>query len=224
LSQVLIPMASGSQKSPTERTRHPVAAIRELTIHLAAARRRHAASGHSLTTCKCRKEKGTGTFIVRPHPSSWADHEGGTSPPAPVGLPSPVLRRYSRTEYSVYAPAQLLQFANRHRLIDPLQPISRPWRRAGSEISGAFLLLPHFGARPLPSPRALHQSGSDRIAFNVTQHCQQMPILFNRKRLEPALPNVTAAVMMLMIAPHMGIEHPVHPTTQITVPAGHTAR
>src|SRR5260370_40278843 len=42
-----------------------------------------------------------------------------------------------------------------------------------------------------------------------------MLVLLNRERLESALPDVAAAVMMLLRAAHMGIEHPMHPAAQV---------
>jgi len=40
-------------------------------------------------------------------------------------------------------------------------------------------------------------------------------VFFDGERLETALPDVAATVMMLVVTAHMGIEHPVHPAAQI---------
>jgi len=42
-------------------------------------------------------------------------------------------------------------------------------------------------------------------------------VFFDGERLETALPDVTAGVIMLVVTAHMGIEHPVHPAAQIPV-------
>src|SRR6266851_3020504 len=47
-----------------------------------------------------------------------------------------------------------------------------------------------------------------------------MLVLLDRERLEAALPDVAAAVMMLVIAAHMGIEHPMHPAAQVAILLG----
>ena len=44
-----------------------------------------------------------------------------------------------------------------------------------------------------------------------------MLVFFDGERLETALPDVAAAVIMLVVTAHMGIEHPVHPAAQIPV-------
>ena len=42
-----------------------------------------------------------------------------------------------------------------------------------------------------------------------------MLVFFDGERLETALPDVAAGVIMLVVTAHMGIEHPVHPAAQI---------
>ena len=44
-----------------------------------------------------------------------------------------------------------------------------------------------------------------------------MLVFFDGERLETALPDVAAGVIMLVVTAHMGIEHPVHPAAQIPV-------
>ena len=40
---------------------------------------------------------------------------------------------------------------------------------------------------------------------------------FNRKGFEPALPDVTAAVVVTMVSPHVRGQEPLHPTTEIAI-------
>ena len=44
-----------------------------------------------------------------------------------------------------------------------------------------------------------------------------MLVFFDGERLETALPDVAAGVIMLVVTANMGIEHPVHPAAQIPV-------
>src|SRR5260370_28217998 len=47
-----------------------------------------------------------------------------------------------------------------------------------------------------------------------------MLVLLNRERLETALPDVAAAVMMLVITAHMSIQDPMHPAAQVAILLG----
>jgi len=47
-----------------------------------------------------------------------------------------------------------------------------------------------------------------------------MLVLLNRERLESALPDVAAAVMMLVITAHMSIQDPMHPAAQVAILLG----
>ncbi len=85
------------------------------------------------------------------------------------------------------AHSKLVEFGFRHRLIHVIDP-----GRASSH--GAFVPigrslqrpLPADHARPGPIFRPLHQAGPQRISFDVTQHRQQMLVVFDRKCLESA--------------------------------------
>jgi hypothetical protein len=48
-------------------------------------------------------------------------------------------------------------------------------------------------ARPGPVFGALHQAGPQRVAFDVTQHGQEVIVLRDRERLEAILINMAAA-------------------------------
>jgi hypothetical protein len=65
--------------------------------------------------------------------------------------------------------------------------------------------------------RAFYQVGAHRISLHVTEHRQEMVVLLNRERLETALPDVAAAVIMLVVTAYMGIKQPMHPPAQVTI-------
>jgi hypothetical protein len=59
----------------------------------------------------------------------------------------------------------------------------------------------------------LDQAGAERIPFDVPEHRQEMGILRNGKRLETALPDMTATVVAFATAADVGRDEPVHPIT-----------
>src|SRR5262245_32246254 len=63
----------------------------------------------------------------------------------------------------------------------------------------------------------LHQVCTQRVPLNVSQYCQQVMIVFDRKRFESPLPNVPAATVVLVGAPHMRCQQPLHPYSQIAI-------
>jgi len=75
------------------------------------------------------------------------------------------------------------------RRINPSHPIWRQRRRPCGQHRPAIRVLaqPLLEAAPRPVLRTIHQSCSQRIAFNVTVHRQQVLVGFDHERLEPAL-------------------------------------
>ena len=61
------------------------------------------------------------------------------------------------------------------------------------------------------------QLGPDRVALDIAQHRQQVLVLLDREGLEPALPDVAAAVVVLVVTAHVGVLQPVHPAAEIAV-------
>jgi hypothetical protein len=72
-------------------------------------------------------------------------------------------------------------------------------------------------AGPGPLLGSLHQTGPQRIPLDVPQNHQKVFVLLDQKGLEPALPDVSAGMVMPLLAPDMGCQEPVHPAAQVPV-------
>jgi hypothetical protein len=57
-----------------------------------------------------------------------------------------------------------------------------------------------------------------RVSFHVSHHRQQVAILLNWKRLEPALPDATAGSVPEVVPKGVGRQKPLHPTADVTSP------
>lgn len=104
-----------------------------------------------------------------------------------------------------------------HWPIHPQKP--RFWSR---HRSGVYTRSLHWGtplprARPTPVFGSCSQLGSDWILFDVPQHCQQMHVMFNWKRFEPALPHMPTGIMPPMVATNMRGQQPAHPRAQVAI-------
>jgi hypothetical protein len=141
-------MASGSQKSPTERTRHPVAAVRELTIHLAVARRRHAAFGHSLTTC------GHRALQFTPHPESTARSTRNKTAVRDRASCAPYYGRGRLlARWLCLHDRNWLRIFDRYQLgpIKKREPVAVAWTEPPQGVFSSFSSSAHF-QKPSPSP------------------------------------------------------------------------
>ncbi len=56
-----------------------------------------------------------------------------------------------------------------------------------------------------------------RVPLNIAYHRHQMPILPDRERLEPALPDMPGVSVILEVTTHVCGQQPVHPSRKITV-------
>jgi hypothetical protein len=73
-----------------------------------------------------------------------------------------------------------LQFGVSHWLVDPFQPLARPRHGASRQIARPHLVfLPIMSTGPTQTFRAPHQVGTQRITFDVTQHRQEVLVLFS---------------------------------------------
>src|SRR6266404_8015667 len=82
------------------------------------------------------------------------------------------------------------------------------------------LFLPVASTRPSPLFRPFGQLGPHWVAFDIAQHGEQVLVLLNGKSLESSLPDVSASMIMLVIATHVRIENPVHPAAQVPIVNG----
>ena len=48
--------------------------------------------------------------------------------------------------------------------------------------------------------RPVDQPGADGVALDVSEYLEEMQIVLDRERLEPALPDVSGALIVLVIA------------------------
>ena len=71
--------------------------------------------------------------------------------------------------------------------------------------------------RPRPVLGAFHQPGTQRIAFDVTQHGQEVVVLLDGEGAKASLVDMAAAVVVLMVAADMSGEQPHHVVTQVSV-------
>src|SRR5437868_3765840 len=90
--------------------------------------------------------------------------------------------------------AQPVHLGFRLRLIDMFEPIHRPRYRAG--IQGWFASPPCGDTRPWPQVGTVDQAGPERVAFDVTQHGQEMLVFLDREAAKTALPHVTARMVV----------------------------
>src|SRR5262245_28944110 len=68
-------------------------------------------------------------------------------------------------------------------------------RPSGRQIARARSIpLPVASARPVPLLCPFHQFGTYRVPFPITQHGEQVCVLFDGKSLEASLPDVAAAM------------------------------
>jgi hypothetical protein len=113
---------------------------------------------------------------------------------------------------AIGATTECLKFHGREGRVHMLQPTAGAWHRSlgqpGWTINGG---LPH------PTIRRANQFAPYRVAFDIPQHGQQVIILFDRKRLEPPLPEVSTGFVMLVIPSHMGVLYPVHPRAEVAI-------
>ncbi len=64
---------------------------------------------------------------------------------------------------------------------------------------------------PVDQPR------TDGIALYVSEHFEEMQIVLNREGLEAALPDMSAALIVLVITPHVTGHQPLHPAAEVAV-------
>ena len=78
------------------------------------------------------------------------------------------------------------------------------------------------GARPLPILRMSNELCSQRVPLDVAHRRQQVHVLLDRKRLEPALPHVAArlSATLTMISPDVRRQQPLHVAAEIAIVAG----
>src|SRR5271157_3594553 len=92
----------------------------------------------------------------------------------------------------------------KHRRINRLHPAVTPWRGAGIQVDqGRSTGRRTVKAGPWPMLGSLDQSRTQRIPLDVPQHHSEVVILLDGKGLEPALPDVSAGMVMPLVAPDM---------------------
>jgi len=77
--------------------------------------------------------------------------------------------------------------------------------------------FPMLKARPRPFFCTLNQPSSQWISFDVPQDRKHMIILLNGKSFKTPLPDVTASLVVLVVAPYMRRQQPLHPSAEIAV-------
>ena len=92
----------------------------------------------------------------------------------------------------------------KHGRIDRLHPAVTPWRGPGIQADqGRNAGRRTVKTRPWPILGSLDQSRTKRIPFDVPQYHSEVSILLDGKGLEPALPDVSAGMVMPLVAPDM---------------------
>ncbi len=118
---------------------------------------------------------------------------------------------------SLHAAAQTFQFGFGLWLVNDLQPILVSWYGAWMQERQLGRDQPPRQARPGPILGTLHQVGSQRVSFDVTQDREEVLILLNRERLESSLPYVAARMIVLVVTPHVRGHEPLHPLAQLAI-------
>jgi hypothetical protein len=119
---------------------------------------------------------------------------------------------------TIHASAHRFEFSRRQRLIDPVEPRVGPRHRSGHKITRPIVRrVPQSGARPVPVLRSPNQFSTQGIPLDIAKQREQMPILFDGKSLEAALPKVSAVLVMFVVAAHVRVQQPVHPLAQVAV-------
>ena len=95
------------------------------------------------------------------------------------------------------------------------EPVSRSGN--GTRIERRLGTSKWGRARPTPTLAMRHQARTDWIAFDVAQHSEQVIVFLDWKGPESALPNMAAAVIVLMVTTHMGREQLHHAITQFSI-------
>ena len=104
------------------------------------------------------------------------------------------------------------EFPFRLRLVDVRYPLAWPIKRPGSKKVridlGSMLAPPH--TTPSPVLSTLTKTGSQRIAFDVTQDGQQVLVFLDGKGLEPTLIEMAGPLRVMMGVPthRMGVGQP----------------
>ena len=94
-----------------------------------------------------------------------------------------------------------------HRRIDRLHPAVTPWRGPGIQADrGRNAGRRTVKTGPWPILGSLDQSRTKRIPLDVPQHHSEVVILLDGKGLEPALPDVSAGMVMPLVAPDMELD------------------
>jgi len=112
--------------------------------------------------------------------------------------------RRSEGLLAVYTGAQSSDCMINERLINPLEPLGRCLDGSG------IAQMRESQARPGPVHRVLDQPRADRIAEHVAEDGEQMRVLLNRKTFEAALPHMTMAPVMAMVAADVTRHPPLH--------------
>ena len=95
---------------------------------------------------------------------------------------------------AIHTGAQGGEFMINERLINLREPLGRCL-----DGSGVAQML-ESQARPGPVPRVLDQPSADRIAEHAAEDREEMRVLLNRKTFEAALPHMTMAPVVTMVA------------------------
>ena len=72
-------------------------------------------------------------------------------------------------------------------------------------------------AGPRPFFCTLHQPSSQWISFDVPQNRKHMIVLLNGKSFKTPLPDVTASLVVLVIAAYVHRQQLLHPSAEIAV-------
>ncbi len=72
-------------------------------------------------------------------------------------------------------------------------------------------------ARPDPILGARNKAGADGVAFDVAQHSKQVVVFLDGKAFESPLPNVSARMIVMMVASDMCGEQPGHVVAELAV-------
>jgi hypothetical protein len=107
------------------------------------------------------------------------------------------------------------------RLVDALQPIRRTRHRTCIKERPwpCFVRGQGRGTRPDPVLGVLDEVRTHGIAFDVAQHGQQMAVVLDGKTFEAPLPDVSAGMVVLMVAANMSGEQPGHVVAELAVGA-----
>ena len=152
-----------------------------------------------------------------------ANHDGGSSGRF-LGRPrGRKLASRPRQQAVAAIHAKLPNGRPRRKLSRSASTSASVWGRLtgnGAEIECWRTLPGGCSTGPQPILGARHQVGTHGVAFDVAEDHEQVLVVLNGERPEAPLPDMAAAVVVLVVAADVGGKQPAHVVTELTVLIG----